>query len=131
MVTNNVINFRCSPDVADRLDELATSENRSRSNVLDTLLKRVLNREAISWPIEQLVEQIRRDDETFPYASQSKYGDFYRGQLHGAKWMLETILGRHMKDRILHDVRQKTGPIPHSAPRNEDGSHIGFDSDAW
>ena len=132
MVQNNVINFRCSPEVAKRLDELAGTENRSRSNVLDTLLKRVLDREAIAWPIEQLVSSIRRDEEEHPHATDSKYGDYFRGSLHGAKWMLETILGKYAKDRALNDVRKKLGgPIPHCAPRDKDGSQIGFDSDAW
>jgi hypothetical protein len=46
--------------------------------------------------------------------------------------MLETILGKHAKDRALNDVRKKLGePIPHCAPRDKDGGQIGFDSDAW
>ncbi len=47
---NNVINFRCSSKVAELLDEAAAKDNRSRSNLTDTLLLRVLDRKLVSYP---------------------------------------------------------------------------------
>jgi hypothetical protein len=129
MVTNNVINFRCSAKVTELLDEAAARDNRTRSNLIDTLLLRALDRKRISWPLEQLVSWIQKDDAEHPQGS--NWGDYCRGSLHGAKWMLETILGKGAKERALQDVREAlSAPIPHCGMRDREGNRFGFDSDA-
>lgn len=130
MATKDVINFRCSTEVARLLDELAANDGRSRSGVLDALLRQVLDHKRVSFPIEQLVSWINKDDGEHPRGS--NWGDYCRGSLHGAKWMLETILGKRAKDRALNDVRESLGTaIPHCGMRDRDGYRYGFDSDAW
>lgn len=129
MTTKDVINFRCSPEVSQLLDDLAAREGRSRSSALDAFLRQVLDRKRVAWPLEQLVTWINKDDEENPGGS--NWGDYCRGSFHGAKWMLETILGKAAKDRALHDVRETLDTqIPHCGMRDRDGNRFGFDSDA-
>jgi len=106
-----VVNFRCSPEVAHLLDELAQSEARSCSGALEALLRRVLDRKRAAWPLEQLVRWINKDDARILSAATGP--TIAAGPYTGRKWMLETILGTAAKDRALQDVRQALGtPIP-------------------
>jgi len=129
MATTDIINFRATPEVARWLQEVASDQNRSRSNLLNTLLSRVLNPDRQAQLLEQIVSWIHREDEEH---CESDYGDYLRGSLHGAKWMLQTLLGDSAKDRALEIVRKRLGkPIPHIGIRAEDGrGRLGWDSDA-
>lgn len=82
----------------------------------------------MSWPLEELVSWIQKDDEVHPEGR--NWGDYCRSSLHGAKWMLETILRKGAKELALQDVRAAPdAPIPHCGMRDRDGNRFGFDSD--
>lgn len=126
---SDVINFRASAKALQLLDALAERENRSRSNLLDTLLIRVLDPERQAYVLEQLVAWIHKEDDA---NGPTGYGDYLRGSLHGAKWMLTSLLGEHAKDTALDLVRERLEkPIPHIGPYDREAKgRMGFDSDA-
>jgi hypothetical protein len=57
--------------------------------------------------------------------------EFARGGFRGAKWVVEALLGKHVKNELLREIRSETGkPIPHTVGLAQDGERYGFDSDA-
>jgi hypothetical protein len=123
----DVINFRPAPEVLAWLEEATKRENRSRSNLINTVLGRITARKNQSHVLQHIVKAIHEADAQ----GRKDDGNYYRGGLWGAKWMLVTLLGEGIKDRALDDVRSALGlPIPHIGPLEADGYRYGTDMDA-
>jgi len=122
------VNFRATEALVRGLDELAAVEHRSRASTIALVLTRAANpAEAVS-VIESIIRSLNAEIED---KGETEYSEFIRGQLHGAKWMLASLLGERAKNLVLEKVRKKTkNPIPHVVARMPDGKRYGFDSDS-
>ena len=79
--------------------------------------------------IELIVKMLNSEVER--RGEDSVQAEYFRGQLHGAKWMLAELRGPRVKGRVCDEVRKRTGrPFPHIVPLGPDGKRYGFDSDA-
>jgi hypothetical protein len=81
--------------------------------------------------VEQLIFLLK----AFHEAEEKNEGGFEsvsrRGQLGGFRHALETLLGRSVTHEILDAVRSQTQlGFPHVGPVQDDGSILGFDSEA-
>jgi hypothetical protein len=124
-----VLNFRTDRQLVERLDKLATEENRTRANLMEKLLSEATDIELPVRIIELIVQTFYSEVER--RGADSVQAEFMRGQLHGAKWMLAELRGTRTKDRVCREVRKRTEkPFPHIVPLAPDGKRYGFDSDA-
>jgi hypothetical protein len=126
---HEVLNFRTDRQLVERLDKLAASERRTRASLMERLLIDATDMERpvriIDLVVRMLYAEVERRGED------SVQAEYFRGQLHGAKWMLAELRGNAIKDRVCHEVRKRTGkPFPHIVPLAPDGKRYGFDLDA-
>jgi hypothetical protein len=123
-----VVNFRATEKLVRALDELAKVERRSRASTIALVLTRAATPDEAVRVVESIIRSLNAELEE---KGETEYSEFIRGQLHGAKWMLASLLGERAKDLVLEKVRKKTkGTIPHVVPRMPDGKRYGFDSDS-
>jgi hypothetical protein len=128
MPPHEPINFRPTDEVLAWLKQATKGENRSRSNLLNTVLGRVTDEYRQSFVIEQFVKLIHEEDE---HHGLNADGDGLRTGLWAAKWTLEVLMGEAAVQRALENVQRRTGkPIPHIGPRAQEGGRVGYDADA-
>lgn len=128
-VRQEIITFRTSSELVEALDTLAVREHRTRANLIEWLLTQDTNIErpasVITLIVSSLYEEIGRT------GADSAQSEFFRGQLHGAKFMLSELRGAAFKDRVLREVRKRIKkPFPHTVALASDGKRYGWDSDA-
>jgi hypothetical protein len=124
-----VLNFRTDRQLVERLDKLAAEENRTRANLMERLLSEATDMERAVRVVELIVRTLYSEVER--RGEDSVQAEYVRGQLHGAKWMLDQLRGARIKDRVCQEVRKRTEkPFPHIVPLAPDGKRYGFDSDA-
>jgi hypothetical protein len=123
-----VVNFRATEELVQNLDQLARAEHRSRAGVIALVLARAANLDEAGYVIELIIKSLNSEIDA---KGETEYSEFIRGQLHGAKTMLASLLGDRAKNLVLEKVRKTTNlPIPHIVPRMPDGKRYGYDSDA-
>ena len=125
--STETIAVRLPKPLIERIDTLASEEQRTRSNFLARLLGRLVDDRPLLRILELIVDGISREE----VASGDTYAQEYgRGQLHAAKWVISTLFGESRKDELLYAVRKTGRKIPHVVGRFEDGTRPGFDMDA-
>ncbi len=123
------VSFRIDPKTLGKIDRMAEAEMRTRGNqIMVTLNRHLLAIDCATEQIEWLVKRLHEGEAKDPNSPQAEYA---RGMLHEAKSMLALFCGERVKDRVLDEVRRRTGlTIPHIVPLDPDGNRYGFDSDA-
>jgi len=126
--TTEVVSFRIDPKILRQFDRLAKDENRSRGNMIAILLNRsVALKEAWTHKVEYLVKTINEEQSKTP---DSPFVEYHRGMLSAVKDAIASVYGKHEKDRILDEIRERTElAIPHIVPLYNDGKRYGFDLD--
>ncbi|MGO8759444.1 MAG: hypothetical protein ACLQG3_15095 [Terracidiphilus sp.] len=123
-----VISFRLPRTLADKLDEIASGDTRSRANFVARTLAQAISLEPAIDTIATIQKLLCADIEKNPDGIQAEYG---RGQLHGARWMLSAFFGDRAARRANRMACKKTGlPMPHVLPLQPDGQRYGFDMEA-
>ncbi len=126
---DEVVNFRASTDLVRTLDALARREHRTRANLIELLLAQDTSIDRPVAVIEAIVSLLY--DEIDRRGANTPQAEFFRGQLHGAKWMLSALRGASFKDWALNEARKRIKkPFPHTIALAPDGNRYGWDSDA-
>lgn len=125
----SAVSVRISDDVISKLDEIAETTGRTRSNLIAFALKKFVDRDRPYKVIESIINLLRSDEAE--RGDHPEVVEFSRGQLHGAKWMLSTLMGDHVTQGVLDEYRTRSGNrIPHVVGLAPDGNRYGFDIDA-
>ena len=91
------------------------------------LTKSVALKEAWTHKLEYLVKMINEEESKSP---DSPFLEYHRGMLCAVKDTIASFYGKHEKDTILDEIRERTQlPIPHIVPLYHDGKRYGFDLD--
>jgi hypothetical protein len=128
-IRQEIVTFRTSSELVEALDALAVKEHRTRANLIEWLLTQDTNIERSVNVITLIVSFLY--DEIEHKGVDTAKSEFFRGQLHGAKFMLSELRGAVFKDHVLHEVRKRIKkPFPHTVALAPDGNRYGWDSDA-
>src|SRR5262245_17494343 len=86
-----IISFRAPRDLAKKLDELATADQRTRANYIVRTLTQAVTLEPASHMLEQILPRFVEKAQQDPESMQTEYE---RGVMQGARAMLGAFFGR-------------------------------------
>ena len=123
-----VISFRAPRSLVNKLDEIASGDQRTRANFIVRTLTNAATLGPAIGTIEQILPRLVELDQKSPDSTQAEYS---RGLMNGARWMLSSFFGDRAMRWVNREVKERTHlPMPHILPLEEDGNRYGFDSEA-
>lgn len=123
-----VVSFRAPRELAVRLEEIASNDQRTRANFIVRTLTQAVSLEPAIQVIEQIQMRLVEEYNKEPDGIQTEY---WRGAMGGARSMLINFFSKRAMRWVNGQVKARTHlPMPAVIPIEKDGRRYGIDTES-